>query len=130
MYAFVDDFISLEERQRSEANRSDNEKQLGHSRIDSHYFVDSHNIEVEDNLVYLGTTNDINTASLEIERRNTLANSCIFENSKLNHLVAHIVIPHVPYGSKAWTITISLHGTYAIGYKRSFKVLLDSSINF
>ncbi|XP_054084799.1 uncharacterized protein LOC128921370 [Zeugodacus cucurbitae] len=54
-------------------------KQSAHSRLGSQVTVDTHNFEVVDNFVYLGTSiNNTNNVSLEIQRRITLANRCYF----------------------------------------------------
>ncbi|XP_049318579.1 LINE-1 retrotransposable element ORF2 protein isoform X1 [Bactrocera dorsalis] len=58
-------------------------KQSSHSRLGFHVTVDSHNFEVVDNFVYLGTSiNTTNNVSLEIQRRITLANRCYFGLSR------------------------------------------------
>ncbi|WP_215796742.1 hypothetical protein, partial [Vibrio anguillarum] len=94
-------------------------KQSAHSRLGSHVTVDSHNFEVVDNFVYLGTSiNNTNNVSLEIQRRITLANRCYFglsrqlkskvlsRRTKIK-LYKSLIIPVLLYGAEAWTVSTS-----------------------
>ncbi|XP_054085666.1 LINE-1 retrotransposable element ORF2 protein isoform X1 [Zeugodacus cucurbitae] len=101
-------------------------KQSAHSRLGSHVTVDSHNFEVVDNFVYLGTSiNNTNNVSLEIQRRITLANRCYFGlsrqlNSKVLSrrtkikLYKSLIIPVLLYGAEAWTMSTSDETTLGV----------------
>ncbi|XP_054086050.1 putative uncharacterized transposon-derived protein F52C9.6 isoform X2 [Zeugodacus cucurbitae] len=101
-------------------------KQSAHSRLGSHVTVDSHNFEVVDNFVYLGTSiNNTNNVSLEIQRRITLANRCYFglsrqlkskvlsRRTKIK-LYKSLIIPVLMYGAEAWTMTTSDETTLGV----------------
>ncbi|XP_054089974.1 putative uncharacterized transposon-derived protein F52C9.6 isoform X1 [Zeugodacus cucurbitae] len=101
-------------------------KQSAHSRLGSHVTVDSHNFEVVDNFVYLGTSiNNTNNVSLEIQRRITLANRCYFGlsrqlNSKVLSrrtkikLYKSLIIPVLLYGAEDWTMSTSDETTLGV----------------
>ncbi|XP_054089770.1 LINE-1 retrotransposable element ORF2 protein isoform X1 [Zeugodacus cucurbitae] len=106
-------------------------KQSAHSRLGSHVTVDSHNFEVVDNFVYLGTSiNNTKNVSLEIQRRITLANRCYFGlsrqlNSKVLYrrtkikLYKSLIIPVLLYGAEAWTMLTSDETTLGV-FERKF----------
>lgn len=58
-------------------------KQSRHLCLGSHNTVDTHNFEIRDNFLYLTTGLSVKyNGSLEIQRRNTLANKCYFGLSR------------------------------------------------
>ncbi|XP_049315624.1 uncharacterized protein LOC125779109 [Bactrocera dorsalis] len=101
-------------------------KQSSHSRLGTHVTVDSHNFEVVDNFVYLGTSvNTTNNVSLEIQRRITLANRCYFGLSRQlrskvlsrqtkTKLYKSLIIPVLLYGAEAWTMSTTDESTLRV----------------
>ncbi|XP_054091506.1 uncharacterized protein LOC105219282 isoform X2 [Zeugodacus cucurbitae] len=68
-------------------------KQSAHSRLGSHVTVDSHNFEVVDNFIYLGTSiNSNNNVSLEIQRRITLANRHDKQDKNKSHRTFRLAV--------------------------------------
>ncbi|XP_049306103.1 LINE-1 retrotransposable element ORF2 protein isoform X2 [Bactrocera dorsalis] len=101
-------------------------KQSSHSRLGTHVTVDSHNFEVVDNFVYLGTrVNTTNNVSLEIQRKITLANRCYLGLSKKlrskvlsrrtkTKLHKSLLIIVLIYGTEAWMMTTTDESTLRV----------------